>query len=159
MPLPPDQLLALGLAAVAVGGAVVAYLRRGGTVEIDADEDGEPEVTLSDEGCDDESDVDTSESEGNETSKFSTEEPDPSPVPEDVVDIGDDLEDIKGIGPQRARTLKGEGFFIATDLYFVSDEQLMELSGFGSQAVEYIRSDIGGIDYEDDGSSDENSDE
>jgi predicted flap endonuclease-1-like 5' DNA nuclease len=61
----------------------------------------------------------------------------------------DALEDVDGIGPTRADTLRGDGFETPEDLYYASDAALKDVKGFGDRAVEYIREDIGGIDYSD----------
>lgn len=68
-------------------------------------------------------------------------------VEEGIELAADALEDVDGIGPTRAEQLQSDGFETPEDLYYASDAALKDVKGFGDRAVEYIRDDIGGIDY------------
>lgn len=130
-------------AAAAVGVAYRHY-RKGGTVEADVDGDGQPELAVTSNGCEDESADEEDDSE-EETEDASDEQ---DPTPQEVKDIGTNLTEVKGVAETRADSLRSEGFDTAADLYYASDENLEAVHGLGPRAVSQIREDISGIDYE-----------
>lgn len=162
--------------ATAVAAAVRHY-RKGGTVEADVDGDGEPEITFESNNeplgdCNDPtedpaySDAHPEEWGSNTTTEvyegstdaFQSTQP-TNPTPERVTEIGEDLAQITGIGPARAEDLRAEGFESAADLYYATDENVTDVSGIGSHALDQIRGDVGGIDYEGNGSSSDSTDD
>jgi predicted flap endonuclease-1-like 5' DNA nuclease len=79
-------------------------------------------------------------------------------VPDEVADK-DGLTDVKGIGESRAEAFVDEGYRTVADLYYASGENLTNVDGIGDRAVQYIREDIGGIDYGDDTEEDDTDEE
>lgn len=144
----PLELAAGGVVTAAVAtAAAIRHYRKGGTVEADIDGDGEADITMSSPSCDDEA-TETYEETGE-----SIETAPQSPTPTRVKEIGGDLDQITGIGPSRSEDLKAAGFDTAADLYYAADDNITAVSGIGDHALGLIREDIGGIDYEGNGSS------
>jgi predicted flap endonuclease-1-like 5' DNA nuclease len=69
--------------------------------------------------------------------------------PTSVQEIGENLASIRGIGPNRADTFREAGFDTATDIWFASDNSILDVHGIGDRALKQIRSDIGSFDGED----------
>jgi predicted flap endonuclease-1-like 5' DNA nuclease len=133
---------ALGIAAAAAYSYLTGNESSAG---VDFDNDGEDEADFEFGGSDDPE---------NPVNADVDEQSDPTP---EAVTEKDGLEAIKGIGETRAATLENDGFETPEDIYYASDDNLLDVTGLGPRAVEYIRDDIGGIDHE--GNSGESSDE
>lgn len=66
---------------------------------------------------------------------------------EDSEAIPDTIEDIAGVGPSKAESLRDAGFESVADIRDASPEDLSEVSGIGEALVERIKADIeGGAD-------------
>jgi len=89
----------------------------------------------------DEDTAETTDPPRSERTDFTTAEP-----PTSVQEIGENLASIRGIGPNRADTFREAGFDTATDLWFASDERILDVYGIGDRALTQIRSDIGSFD-------------
>lgn len=72
--------------------------------------------------------------------------PQTDPTPDHIREIGDDLTQIKGVGDAKAQILEDNGYYIAADVFFGSDEHLESLHTFGPSTVEMIREDLGHIE-------------
>lgn len=152
----------LGIAATAViGGGAALYrkYRRGGSSD---ESTGSTQTTSNGGGydfdCNDDARDPTYRSTGTSQAVESNEDEQniwDTSTPEDVQEIGEELEGVTGVGPSRAEQLREEGFDTAADLYFASDENLENVKGFGGRAVTQIRDHIGGID-EDSGNGESN---
>jgi predicted flap endonuclease-1-like 5' DNA nuclease len=71
-------------------------------------------------------------------------------------DLGaDSLSNVKGVGDTRADELRSEGFTSVTDLYYASDDNLLDVTGIGPYTIEQIREDIGSVEDEENESNDE----
>lgn len=140
----PTIIAGAAVSIVAIGGGVYAYLQRGGNVEVDADDDGTPELVLEE-----------AEEEGDFAVEDETAEPpEYQAAPEAVRDI-EGLSGVKGIGDTRADDLQKAGYHTASDLYLASDAELAEVHGIGDLTVSQIREDIGSVEDEAAGNSDE----
>lgn len=156
----------IGGAAVSIAaaaGIAYRYARSGGKVEADVDNDGDAEVTFESPSggfdCNDDAEDPAYQGVSRTDIEAQTQEQ-PDPTPEYVEEIGEDLTDIKGIGPTRAEDFREEGFDTAADLYYASDENLEAVHGIGANAVSQIREDIGSIEDEgNDGNSDDGTEE
>lgn len=112
-----------GIAAIAAAAGYSYFTGEDTSVSADLDNDGDDDVTAS----------------------FENDEP--QSAPSISLDVND-IEEITGIGPHRAEQLISEGLESPEDLYYAADSTLEGVDGFGGRAVEMIRDDIGGIDYE-----------
>lgn len=142
----PTIIAGAAVSIVAIGGGVYAYLQRGGNVEVDADDDGNPELVL--EEAEDEGDFAVEDE--------TAEPPEYQAAPEAVRDI-ESLSDVKGVGDTRADDLQKAGYHTASDLYFASDAELAEVHGIGDLTVSQIREDIGSVEGNQTGESTEES--
>jgi predicted flap endonuclease-1-like 5' DNA nuclease len=141
-----EAILATVGGIVTVVSAGYVYLKRGGTVSADTDGDGDSDFYASEDEVQTPSPPTQYEAEA-----FIEEvEDDSGPLPE-VVREKADLTAIKGIGPTRARDLREVDIDTPQDVYYASDETLLDISGIGETTIDQIRSDIGGIDYEGEG--------
>ena len=59
-----------------------------------------------------------------------------------------ELEDISGIGPSKADTLREAGYESITDLQAASQSELAELDGVGNALAARIKADVGGLEIE-----------
>jgi len=59
-----------------------------------------------------------------------------------------ELEDISGIGPSKADTLREAGYESITDLQAASQSELAELDGIGNALAARIKADVGGLEIE-----------
>ena len=59
-----------------------------------------------------------------------------------------ELEDISGIGPSKADTLREGGYETITDLQAASQSELAELEGIGNALAARIKADVGGLEIE-----------
>lgn len=59
-----------------------------------------------------------------------------------------ELEDISGIGPSKAETLREAGYESITDLQAASQSELAELEGIGNALAARIKADVGGLEIE-----------
>lgn len=91
----------------------------------------------------------TTEEDSEETTNPVAEDETPyvTPTPERVTEK-DELTDVKGIGPTRAEALGGGGYSHPRDLYYSTDENLLDVHGIGPLTVSQIREDIGSVDDE-----------
>jgi predicted flap endonuclease-1-like 5' DNA nuclease len=133
----------LGTAVLAIGSAAVyAYVKGVGTsASVDLDDDGTDEATVEFGG-------------GAETEAKA--KPQTAGVPSHVAEV-DSLTDIKGVQETRAENLREAGFDTPADVYFASDENLEAVHQLGPTSVQQIREDIGGIDYEGNDATDDDS--
>jgi large subunit ribosomal protein L32e len=58
------------------------------------------------------------------------------------------LEDISGIGPSKADTLREAGYESITDLQAASQSELADLEGIGNALAARIKADVGGLEIE-----------
>lgn len=142
-PLPPEA-IAAGVGAVAIGAAAAySYFTGESTsAEVDLDDDGNDEI-----------DVEFGGDENDEVAKGEPAEVQ-NPTPDEVLDKSG-LTDVKGIQATRAENLRDAGYSEPADLYYASDENLEEVKQIGPYTVEQIRDDIGGIDHDPNGKSNE----
>jgi large subunit ribosomal protein L32e len=59
-----------------------------------------------------------------------------------------ELEDISGIGPSKADTLREGGYETITDLQAASQSELADLEGIGNALAARIKADVGGLEIE-----------
>ncbi len=59
-----------------------------------------------------------------------------------------ELEDISGIGPSKADTLRETGYESITDLQAASQSELAEIEGIGNALAARIKADVGGLEIE-----------
>ncbi|MFW5922066.1 MAG: 50S ribosomal protein L32e [Halodesulfurarchaeum sp.] len=59
-----------------------------------------------------------------------------------------ELEDISGIGPSKADTLREGGYESITDLKAASQSELADLEGIGNALAARIKADVGGLEIE-----------
>lgn len=59
-----------------------------------------------------------------------------------------ELEDISGIGPSKADTLRDAGYETITDLQAASQSELADLEGIGNALAARIKADVGGLEIE-----------
>lgn len=64
------------------------------------------------------------------------------------VNVPEALTDIDGIGGAYAERLKAGGFDTPEDVYYASDENLTDVDGVGTSIVNTLRTEIGGIDHD-----------
>lgn len=147
-----DLVLGAAAAGGAVGLAYRAYKKR---------QDDENEITTTGGGfnfdCNDDADDPAGRTEIAETPEQDPREEQPEdPTPDYVTEDYDGLTDIKGIGDTRAEALgRGHGISSPTDVYYASDESLIAVEGIGEYTVSQIREDIGSVEDEAAGKSDE----
>lgn len=170
-----DPITAGAAVAVSVTGIAAGYSYFSGNgSEVDVDSDGNNEIEyLGDESTNVDFEVDTWDCNDdaddpayrddalvptNASASGLTEGSYADPTPDKVSEIGAELEEIKGVGPVRAQELRNGDYESAADLYYASDENLEDVNGLGPRAVSHIREDIGGIDVEGNGQSDDDSD-
>lgn len=159
-------------AATVIGGIAIAAYRNGTfTVSDDIDGDGEDETFDVDfTGGDDSSDgqhrladAEPPQQDGpvdengdaqlgaeDETvnDRASVQSGDVQTSPDFSNDEYSGLTDITGIGPTKAEALSQEaGISSPADVWYASDDTLLDVTGIGKSVVEQIRGDIGGIDY------------
>lgn len=79
---------------------------------------------------------------------------DGDPTPE-VVTEKSGLTEIKGVGATRAEKLGKAGFSDPEDIYYATDGNLVEVDGIGQYTVDQMRSDIGSVDDDPTGESDD----
>jgi len=123
------EVVAIGGTILAIVGAAAYSHFTGNEASVDTDGDGEPELTF--EGDEPENDYET--------------EPTTTAVGPDL--DAEELEDVTGIGPTRAATFEDNGYVTPEDLYYASDDNLLDVDGIGPRALGQIRGDIGGVDY------------
>lgn len=136
VPLSPEIIAAgVGLAGVAAA-AVYSYVTGKSTsASVDVDDDGTDEIDV--------------EFGGDEVTKGESVEAE-NPTPDEVLNKSG-LTDVKGIQATRAKELREAGYDTPADLYYASDENLTDVHQVGKYTVEQIRSDIGGIDNDEQG--------
>lgn len=154
-----DPAIIGGAGVVLAAGAAAAYsYLTGNDSSVDTDGDGEAELEFGGgngvTGCNDPTE-DPAYAE-DPAPAFETEEPPEDPTPE-AVEAKDGLEDVKGVGGTRAEDLADAGFETPADLYYASDENLLDVHGIGDLTVSQIREDIGSV--EDEGNDGESSEE
>lgn len=149
-----------GAAVTAAGIAAAAGYSyfTGNDSSVDTDGDGEAELEFGGgngvTGCNDPTE-DPAYAEDPAPAFETTEQPE-DPTPE-AVEAKDGLEDVKGVGGTRAEDLADEGFETPADLYYASDENLLDVHGIGDLTVSQIREDIGSV--EDEGNDGESTEE
>jgi predicted flap endonuclease-1-like 5' DNA nuclease len=143
--MPVDPVIVAG----AVGGlsvaaaAIYAYTTgEDASASVDVDDDGTDEASVSFEGKE------------NDPVETDTASAPPNPTPDEVIDKSG-LTDIKGIQETRAKNLGMAGFSTPADVYYASDENLEEVDQIGPYTVEQIREDIGSVDDDPNGKSNE----
>lgn len=129
------EVVAIGGTILAIGSAAIYSHFTGNEVSVDTDGDGEDELTF--EG-------DTNVAETPDEDDYETE-PTTTAVGPDL--DADELEDVTGIGPTRAETFIENGYATPEDLYYTSDDNLLDVDGIGPRALGQIRDDIGGVDF------------
>lgn len=146
-------------AAVAVGSVAIAagYAYFSGnsvSTSVDVDGDGDDDASFTFEGSTDPAvEQPTTNSNGQGSPRYQS-------APEDVTNIGTALEQVTGIGTTRKDDLQKADFHTASDLYFASDEELIDVNGIGELTVSQIRGDIGSIEGEGNGQlSDDSTDD
>jgi len=127
------EVIAIGGTVLAIASAAAYSHFTGNEVSVDTDGDGEDEITFEGEEEDSETSI------ADETVTVTAVGPDLE---------ADELEDVTGIGPTRAATFEDNGYTTPSDLYYASDDNLLDVDGIGPRALGQIRDDIGGVDYE-----------
>jgi predicted flap endonuclease-1-like 5' DNA nuclease len=141
-------------------GAIAYGLYTGRSTSIEVDDDGDVPVEVGeDDGADSSNVAATSDTDprgiddGSIETSPSPHDPDESDdsvqaveLPDAVVEAGEDLTEVKGIGPTKAESLEAVGFETPSELYFASDSELQNATGVGPGVVAQIRDDIGHVD-------------
>jgi len=146
-------------------GLGVYYSLTGKSGSVDVDGDGDPEVSATDGdvNIDIEDEVDDAVDAVVETSSDENDDAeandDYTDTSEDPVPEKDDLTDVKGIGPTRKASFVAADYETPTDLYYASDDNLLNVDGIGERSLGMIREDIGTIDDSDSDSSSEEDEE
>lgn len=145
------EIIGLGAGAVAIGAAAIYAFVSGESTSasIDVDDDGTDEATVEFGG----NDKKVAEHDTNEDVK---EQANPTP---DAVLEKSGLTAIKGIQDTRAERLGKAGYSDPADIYYASDENLEDVKGIGPYTVEQIRDDIGSVEDDPNGESDEGQEE
>ncbi len=63
-------------------------------------------------------------------------------------DAPQDVEDISGVGPSKAETLKEAGYDSVEDLKAASQSELADVDGIGNALAARIKADVGGLEVE-----------
>lgn len=132
-------IVGVGGAAFAVGAAAVYAFTTGRatSASVDIDNDGEEDASV--------------------TFNKAQARPKTDNITPSYVRKYDGLKDIKGIGPQRAKDLNKAGLSTPKDIYYASDDTLLDVVGIGPRSLDIIRTDIGGVDQSGYGGDVENS--
>jgi len=117
----PIVVSAAGVVLAVASAAAYSYFT-GNEASADIDNDGESEVTF-----------------GGSQNDVEAEQ-----IAEDLVnqDAGIALENVSGIGPSLAETLRDNGITTIDDLREATDDELLEVSGIGPSKLETIRNDL-----------------
>lgn len=63
-------------------------------------------------------------------------------------DVPQEVEDISGVGPSKAETLKEAGYDSVEDLKAASQSELADVDGIGNALAARIKADVGGLEVE-----------
>ncbi|WP_134671358.1 50S ribosomal protein L32e [Halorussus marinus] len=66
-----------------------------------------------------------------------------------MADEPQELEDISGVGPSKADSLREAGFDAVEDVKAASQDELAEVEGIGNALAARIKADVGGLEVED----------
>ncbi len=117
-----------------IGMALAARIKADvGDLEVEADVEAEVEADDEDadaDADDADADVDEDETEADEDER--------------------ELEDISGVGPSKAETLREAGYESVTDLKEASQDELSEVGGIGMALAARIKADVGDLEVEED---------
>ena len=125
-----------------IGMALAARIKADvGDLEVEADVEAEVEADDEDADADaDDADADDADAED-------------ADVDEDETEADEDereLEDISGVGPSKAETLREAGYESVTDLKEASQDELSEVGGIGMALAARIKADVGDLEVEED---------
>ncbi|WP_132059694.1 50S ribosomal protein L32e [Halorussus amylolyticus] len=66
-----------------------------------------------------------------------------------MADESQELEDISGVGPSKADSLRDAGFDSVEDVKAASQDELADVEGIGNALAARIKADVGGLEVED----------
>jgi len=127
-----------------IGMALAARIKADvGDLEVEEDVEGEADAEDADADADD-ADADDEADADDDVDEDETEEHEADDEDER------ELEEISGVGPSKAETLREAGYGSVTDLKEASQDELAEVDGVGMALAARIKADVGDLEVEED---------
>jgi len=138
-----------------IGMALAARIKADvGDLEVEADVEAEVEADDEDADADaDDADADDEADADDADADDADADAEDADVDEDETEADEDereLEDISGVGPSKAETLREAGYESVTDLKEASQDELSEVGGIGMALAARIKADVGDLEVEED---------
>jgi len=130
---------------LALIGLGVYYSLTGSSGSVDVDGDGDPELTAADGDVNIDIDDEVDDAVDAVEEATSDENDDYADTSENPLPDKDDLTDVKGVGPTRKASFVAADYETPEDLYYASDDNLLDVDGIGERSLGMIREDIGSV--------------